>query len=67
MRYQGARDSRSGTNEPLALLHQYGYSPYCSPYISLDKEKLFNNQELYSLGIISSILETFMFDSGVTM
>ena len=34
MRYQGARDSRSGANEPLALLHQYAYSPYCSPYIS---------------------------------
>ena len=30
-----------------------------------DKENLFNNQELLLLVIISSILMTFMFDSGV--
>ena len=38
------------------------------PYISkeADEENLFNNQELLKLVIISSILMTCMFDSGVS-
>ena len=32
-----------------------------------DKENLFNNQELLWLVIISSVLMTFMFDSGVIL
>ena len=35
-------------SKPFTPLHQYAYSPYCSPYISkeADKENLFHNQEL---------------------
>ena len=48
---------------------QYAYSPYCSPNISkeADKENFFHNQELLKMVIISSILTTFMFDSGVIL
>ena len=48
---------------------QFAYSPYCSPNISkeVDKENLFHNQELLKMVIISSILTTFMFDSGVIL
>ena len=48
---------------------QYVYSPYCSQNISkeADKENLFHNQELLKMVIISSILTTFMFDSGVIL
>ena len=48
---------------------QYAYSPYCSPYISkeADKKNLFHNQELLKMVIISSVLTTFMFDSGVIL
>ena len=48
---------------------QYVYSPYCSPNISkeTDKENLFHNQELLKMMIISSILTTFMFDSGMIL
>ena len=42
---------------------------HCSPYISKEgvKENLFYNQELLKLVIISSILITFMLDSGVKL
>ena len=48
---------------------QFAYSPCCSPKISkeADKENLFHNQELLKMVIISSILMTFMFDSGVIL
>ena len=44
--------------ETFSLYHQFAYSPFCSLYISLgvDKENLFNNQELLQLVIISFIL-----------
>ena len=44
-------------------------SLYRSLYISwtVDKENLFKNQELYKLVIISLILVTLMFDSGVIL
>ena len=49
--------------------HQYAYSPYCFVYIpqDTDKKSLYNNHELLYLVIISFILITFMFDSGVIL
>ena len=54
---------------PFSPLYQNAYSPYCSLYISLcaSKENLFNNQEVLQLIIISFILVTLMFDSGVIL
>ena len=55
--------------QPFTPYHQFAYSLYCSLYISgnADKENLFKNQELYKLVIISFILMTLMFDSGVML
>ena len=49
--------------------HQYAYSPYCPLNISkgADKENLFTNQEFLCSMIISLILVTLMFDSGVIL
>ena len=54
-------------SQPLTRQCYHTYSLYCSLYISKEanKENLFNNQELLQFVIISSILMTFMFDSGV--
>ena len=54
---------------PITPKHQLAYSPYCSLYISwaVDMENLFNNQEFYTLLVISLILVTLMFDSGVIL
>ena len=54
-------------SQPLTPQCHHTYSLYCSLYISKEanKENLFNNQELLQFVIISSILMTFMFDSGV--
>ena len=43
----------------------YAYSPYFS--LSSDKENLLNNQELFSVVIISSILMTLMFNLGMIL
>ena len=50
-------------------LHQYAYSPYCSPYISkeADKENLFNNHKLVNLVIILFTLMTLMSNPGVIL
>ena len=40
---------------------------FISIFLFYDKENLFNNQELLLLVIISSILVTFMLDSGVIL
>ena len=55
--------------QPFTPWNQFAYSLYCSLYISwnADKENLFNNQEIYKLVIISFILMTLMFDSGVIL
>ena len=55
--------------QPFTPWNQFAYSLFCSLYISwnADKENLFNNQELYKLVIISFILMTLMFDSGVIL
>ena len=54
---------------PSSSQHQYAYSPYCSVSISwgADKKNLFNNQVLFKLVIISFILMTLMFESGVIL
>ena len=43
----------------------YAYSPYFS--LCSDKENLLNNQELFLLVIISSILMTLMFNLGMIL
>lgn len=40
---------------------------FISIFLFYDKENLFDNQELFLLVIISSILVTFMLDSGVIL
>ena len=54
---------------PWNPLQQFSYSSYCSLYISYDADKrnFFNGQEPPSLVIISFILMTLMFDSGMIL
>ena len=51
-------------HQPFTLQYQYTHSLYCSLYIptvySVDKENLFDNQELLSLVIISFISVTLI-------
>ena len=56
------------TDNKLSLFRCFIHSPYWSLYISqgVEKENLFDNQELFTSAIISYILKTFTFDSRVT-
>ena len=49
----------------LCTPYQFAYSPYCSLYFY--EENLCNNQEPLEFAIISLILVTVMFDSGVIL
>ena len=46
----------------MHILHEYAYSP-----LGTDKENLFYNQEPLKLEIISFILMTLLYDSGVML
>lgn len=56
------------TDNKLSHFRCFINSPYWSLYISqgVEKENLFDNQELFTSAIISYILKTFTFDSRVT-
>lgn len=56
------------TDNKLSLFRCFIHSPYWYLYISkgVEKENMFDNQELFKSAIISYILKTFTFDSRVT-
>ena len=69
LKFVSGRLKRFTFVSPFTPYHQDDYSPYCSLNISYadGRENLFYDQELLQLVVISFLLMTLMFDSGIIM